>query len=205
MDWNYSAIASINPKTEGDMRINRQTLIPIFLLAVILAATSNSFGNIVTPQDPPAQTQTTSPDLIQELQLTPEQRQKIRGIREEMKNERAMINQRVREANFALEQALDADKPDEALIEQRLRDAAAAQAASMRMRIQTELRIRRILTLEQLAIWRTLRQQSGRPLRDLRIENQRPNRRGTVLSPDGRNGIAPVLPRRNTLPRNRRP
>lgn len=187
------------------MRINRQPLIPIFLLAVVLAAPSSSFGNVVNPQDPPAQTQTTSPDLIQELQLTPEQRQRIRGIREELKNERAMINQRVREANFALEQALDADKPDEALIEQRLRDAAAAQAASMRMRIQTELRIRRILTLEQLAIWRTLRQQSGRPLRDLRIENQRPNRRSTVLSPDGRNGIAPVLRRRNTLPRNRRP
>jgi Spy/CpxP family protein refolding chaperone len=205
MDLNYWAIASINLKTEGDMRINRQRLVPIFLLAVALAALINSFAGIVTAQDPPAQTQTTSPDLIQELQLTPEQRQKIRAIREEMKTERATINQRVREANFALEQALDADKPDEALIEQRLRDAATAQAASMRMRIQTELRIRRILTLEQLAIWRTLRQQSGRPLRDLRIESQRANRRGRVLSPDGRNGIAPVLRPRNTLPRNRRP
>lgn len=202
MDWNYWASASINLKTEGDMRINRQKLVPIFLLAVALAASSNSFANVVTPQDPPAQTQTTSPDLIQELQLTPEQRQKIRAIREEMKNERATINQRVRETNFALEQALEADKPDEALIEQRLRDAATAQAASMRMRIQTELRIRRILTLEQLAIWRALRQQSGRPLRDLRINSQRPNRR---LSPDGRNGITPVLRPRNTLPRNRRP
>ncbi|HEX6730614.1 MAG TPA: Spy/CpxP family protein refolding chaperone [Pyrinomonadaceae bacterium] len=187
------------------MRINRQTLVPILLLAVALAASSNSFANILTPQDPPAQTQTTSPDLIQELQLTPEQRQKIRAMREEMKNERATINQRVRETNFALEQALDADKPDETLIEQRLRDAATAQAASMRMRIQTELRIRRILTLEQLAIWRALRQQSGRPLRDLRIESQRPNRRGRVLNPDGRNGIAPVLRPRNTLPRTRRP
>jgi Heavy-metal resistance len=186
------------------MRINRHPLVSVFILAVVLTVPGLTFGRVDYYQDPPPQSQSNAPDLVQELQLTPEQRQKIRAIREETRNERTTVNQRLREANFALEQALYADNPDEVLIEQRLRDVTAAQAASTRMRIHTEIRIRQVLTREQVAIWRTLRQPSGRPLRDLRIQNQRRNRRG-ILNRDRRNGIAPVLPRRDALPRNRRP
>jgi len=185
------------------MRINRQKL-PIFIVALMLTAVNVSYVRAVSLQDPPPPPAPAG-DMIEQLQLTPDQRQKIRAIREETKNERAMINQRLREANLALEQALDADKPDEALVEQRLRDATAAQAASMRMRIQTEVKIRRVLTREQLITWRTLRLQAREPLRDERIQNQRQNRRDNVLRPNGRNGIAPIFRRRNALPRNPRP
>jgi Spy/CpxP family protein refolding chaperone len=132
----------------------------------------------------------------------PEQRQKIRAIRESQREERAMINQRLREANLALEQALDADNPDDALIEQRVRDAAAAQAASMRMRILTEVKIRRVLTQEQLATLRQLRLQAREITRD---QNQRPARQGNVLRPNQRNGMAPIFPRREGVQRNPRP
>jgi Spy/CpxP family protein refolding chaperone len=132
----------------------------------------------------------------------PEQRQKIRAIRESQREERAMINQRLREANIALEQALDADNPDDALIEQRVRDAAAAQAASMRMRILTEVKIRRVLTQEQLATLRQLRLQAREITRD---QNQRPARQGNVLRPNQRNGMAPIFPRREGVQRNPRP
>lgn len=186
------------------MRINKPPFVSVFILAVVLTVPGVSFALVDNFQDPSAQSQSNAPDLIQDLQLTPEQRQRIRAIREEMKDERATVNQRLQEANFALEQALYADNPDEALIEHRLRDATAAQAASIRMRIQTEMRIRRVLTREQVAIWRTLRQQSARSIRDLRIQNQRANRRG-ILNPDRRNGMTPILPRRNARPRNRRP
>jgi Spy/CpxP family protein refolding chaperone len=89
-------------------------------------------------------------DAILQLNLSAEQREKIRTIREQTKIERAAINARLRETNLALEAALDADNPDEAVVEQRVRDVAAAQAAAMRMRILTEVKIRRVLTLEQL-------------------------------------------------------
>jgi Spy/CpxP family protein refolding chaperone len=130
----------------------------------------------------------------------PEQRRRIRAIREETRNERAAINQRLREANIALEQALDAKNPDDALLEQRLRDAAAAQAASMRMRILTEVRIRRVLTQEQIATLRALRQEARGAMRN-QNQNQRPLRQGKILRPNQRNGVAPLFQRRNIAPR----
>jgi Spy/CpxP family protein refolding chaperone len=157
------------------------------------------------PQQPPQNSpQQAVSDPIEQLRLTPEQRQKIRAIRESTRLERAQTNQRLREANFALNKALDDDVLDEALIEQRLREAAAAQAASMRMRVQTEVQIRRVLTQEQVATLRALRQPAGRPLNADQNQNTRPNRQGNVLRPNQRNGIAPVFPRRDA-PRNPRP
>src|SRR3982751_6906504 len=87
-----------------------------------------------------AQTQDSSPqqslpaqDPIAQLNLTPEQRQQIRGIREQNKEERASVNRRLRETKLALEQALDADTPNESLIEQRAREAGEAESASIRL------------------------------------------------------------------------
>ena len=176
------------------MRINRRNLKPIIMAVVILTVFNVTYGQDAPPQQPVR-------DMIEQLQLTPEQRQKIRAIREETRNERTLVNQRLREANQALQQALDADTLDEALIEQRLKDAVTAQAASTRMRIQTELKIRRVLTQEQVATLRDLRLQASRLLRDQQMQNQRQNRRALV--PPRRDGIAPVLPRRNPLRRNR--
>jgi len=101
-----------------------------------------------------------APDPIEQLRLTPEQRQRIRMILEEDKDQRQSINRRVREANVALDQALDADPADETVIDQRLNELATAQAAQMRMRIHTELKIRRELRPEQLATLRQLRLQA---------------------------------------------
>ena len=96
-------------------------------------------------------------DPIQQLRLSPEQRQRIRRILAQNKDERQATNQRVRQARLALDQALDADPVDENLVEQRVNDLATAQAAQLRMRIQTELQIRRELRPEQLATLRRLR------------------------------------------------
>src|ERR1043165_7993494 len=95
-------------------------------------------------------------DSIDQLRLTPEQRQRIRTIFEENKNERQTTNRRLREAQIALTQALDAEPTDQTLIDERVNELASAQAAQLRMRIQIELRIRRELNAEQLATWRRL-------------------------------------------------
>lgn len=125
----------------------------MFLLTLALFITG---ANLASAQEltPP------TPDPIEQLRLTPEQRQRVRLIFEENKDERQSVNRRVREANVALDQALDAEPTDEAVIDQRLRELATAQAAQMRMRIYTELKIRRELRPEQLAILRRLRLQA---------------------------------------------
>jgi len=119
-----------------------------------------------------------APDPIEQLRLMPEQRQRIRMIFEENKDERQSINRRVREANVALDQALDAEPTDENVINQRLNELATAQAAQMRLRVQTELKIRRELRPEQLATLRRLRLQ----VRDV-MNPQRPLNRARRLPP----------------------
>src|SRR5919205_1423910 len=129
-----------------------RTLKFLFLLAAVLVFTAPVSSYAQEPESP-------AQDPIQQLRLTPEQRQRIRTILQENKDGRQATNRRLREANIALEQALDADPADENVIEQRINDLAADQAAQMRMRIRVELNIRRELRPEQLAVWRQLRLQ----------------------------------------------
>jgi len=188
------------------MKINVKTILPLFVAVLILSVSGQ--GRTFLSQDPQTdsgpgiQTQ----DPITQLNLTPEQRQKIRLIREQTKNERAAINQQLRESNFALQQALDLDNPDEAVVEQRLRDAAAAQAAATRMRVLTEVRIRRVLTPAQVNTWRSLRQQAAEIRREQRLENQRRQGvNGAEPLPNQRNALGPFLQRRRNAQRNPRP
>ena len=184
------------------MKIIFKTILPLFATALILSVPCSSHARYLYPQDPQSESvagarQQDPQDPIAQLNLTPEQREKIRGIREQTKNERAAINQRLRQSNTALEQALESDNPDEAVVEQRLRDAAAAQAAATRMRVLTEVRIRRVLTPEQLVTLRLLRQQAGALRREQRMENQKPGRQGNDgIRPNQRNGMGPLFPRR---------
>jgi Spy/CpxP family protein refolding chaperone len=135
------------------------------LLSLIIILTAGSFA--LAQQEPEPTT-----DPIEQLRLSPDQRQAIRRIVAEGRDERQMTNRRVREANVALDQALDAQPTDENLIEQKINDLAAAQAAQLRMRIHTEMKIRRILRPDQLATLQRLRLQ----LRDV-MNPQRLNRR----------------------------
>lgn len=156
-----------------------RTFITLIAVALFLIVASPGFATQDPAQDFPA-------DPIEQLRLTPEQRQRIRFILEQNKPERQSTNRRVREANVALDQALDADPVNESVIEQRVNELAAAQAAQLRMRIETEIKIRRELRPEQIAVLRRLRLQ----IRDV-VGPQRPARR-EALGPN-RNR---VLPRR---------
>ena len=148
----------------------------ILILTAVLLFTATDSGYAQEPEQQSAQ------DPIQQLRLTPEQRQRIRSILQENKDGRQLTNRRLREANIALDQALDAEPVDENLIERRINELAAAQTAQIRMRIRMELSIRRELRPEQLALWRTLRLQlkdfagAQRPLNDVPAgQNLRPN------------------------------
>jgi Spy/CpxP family protein refolding chaperone len=154
----------------------------ILLLAGLLLLTTTSAANAQDAAAPPVE------DSINQLNLTPEQRQRIRTIFEENQTQRQSTNRRLREANLSLTQALDADPIDENLIDQRLNELASAQAAQMRMRIQIELKIRRELSPEQLATWRRLRLQMRDFIDARRPLNQRP-------------AAQRLQPRRNVRPR----
>jgi protein CpxP len=139
-------------------------------------------------------------DLIRQLNLTPEQREQIRSIREHNREERAAITAHVVDSNRLLEEALNSDNPDESVVEQRVRDVAAAQAAAMRLRILTEVRIRRVLTVEQRNILRSLQKEARENRRERLLvapedrQQRREERRGLQ---NQRNGIGPLFPRQN--------
>lgn len=189
------------------MKHNGQIL-ALFAVLVFFVAAPSICGQ--TDQQQPASPVPQQPrfggDPIRELNLTPQQREQIRTIRQQNQTERAAINERVRETNRALEAVLDSDNPDEAAVEERMREAAAAQAAAMRMRILTEVRIRRVLTPEQRNLLRALRQQANqlRRERPLDAPDERLRRREERRSlQNQRNGIGPLFPRRDAQRRAR--
>src|SRR5687768_11587458 len=147
------------------LEVKMRRFITLFAVLLLLTVVIPVLATQDPAQDFPA-------DPIEQLRLTPEQRQRIRVILEQNKPERQSTNRRVREANVALDQALDTDPVNESVIEQRLNELAAAQAAQLRMRIETEIKIRRELRPEQIAVLRRLRLQ----IRDV-VGPQRPANR----------------------------
>lgn len=101
-------------------------------------------------------------DLISQLNLTPEQITQIREIRQQSAEEWRQTRQRMGRAQRALDEAIYSDSANEAEIEARARDFGAAQAALARFRALTELRVRRVLTPEQLKTLRELREAAVR-------------------------------------------
>jgi Spy/CpxP family protein refolding chaperone len=169
-----------------------KTLILFLTLLFTQAVVSAQDPNGPPPDDP-----------IQQLRLTPEQRQRIRVIMDQTKDERQMVNRRFREANGALDRALDSDPLDENMVEQRMAELNAAQAAQLRMRVSTEMRVRRVLTREQLATLQSLRLQLRDFVNGPRQNNARPD--APDRRPNQGNGIAPNRPRRDNAPLNPRP
>lgn len=181
--------------------ISRIAFTFLFAACAVLALASNAPGQQPLPEN---QQPGPSADPIRDLNLSPEQRERIRAIREEQRDERAVVNQRLRETNRALEEVLDSENPSDAEIERHLRDIAAAQAASLRMRVATEMKVRRVLTPDQLATLRVLRQDARDSRRERQIENNQRRREGMERRRlPGRNTISPVFPRR--LDPNQRP
>ncbi|MDQ1422158.1 MAG: periplasmic protein CpxP/Spy [Acidimicrobiaceae bacterium] len=111
------------------------------------------------------------------LGLTPDQVSRIRSIRQQNKMEWQAARQRLNQAQHTLDEAIYSDDASEAVIEQRAREVAEAQAAEVSVRARTELGIRHVLTPEQLNTFRTIRQQRIREAQiKRRMENDNPQR-----------------------------
>jgi Spy/CpxP family protein refolding chaperone len=134
--------------------------------------------------------------MLGPLNLTSDQAQQIRRIYADVREERQAANFRMRTAQRALTEAIQAPAPDEALIEQRSKELADAQSNTIRLRSLTEARILQVLTQEQRVKLRQLRAQTQR-------RNQQ-NPRGldrdqNALRPNQTN--APLTPRQRRLMR----
>jgi Spy/CpxP family protein refolding chaperone len=192
-------------------RRNLSFFLLVLSTTLILALSVTS----ASAQQPQQQTETqqapANQDPLTELakDLSPEQRQQIRLAVESTKAERNAANQRLRQAQVAYEEALDADNPSEEVIEKRAREVGEAQASLLRARANMEIRIRRVLTPAQQAKLRELRIAQREAIRlqrqERRIENGgNQGRRGQLQNQ--RNGMGPLNPqqRRNGLPRKPR-
>jgi Spy/CpxP family protein refolding chaperone len=115
-----------------------------------------------SPQQASPQNPARALNLMQRLNLTPEQRQQLREIRGQREPELRDLARRLRLARRALDEAIYADAADEALVEQRARELAVLQNLVAHHRALTELRVRRVLTPEQLRLFRDLRQEALR-------------------------------------------
>lgn len=159
-----------------------------------------------TPQPQPA-----SPDTVQQqqqqrnqieemlgpLNITSDQAQQIRWIYSELRDERQAANFRLRLAQRALREAIQAPTPDEALIELRSKEVADAQSNTVRLRSLTEARILRVLTQEQRVKLRQMQAQAAMQRRNQQNQSN-PGRGGNALQ-QNQNRNAPLTPRQRRL------
>lgn len=143
------------------------------LLLLLILSPTQAFAQEEPP--PQGQTQPRRPepggDLLRQLNLTPEQIEKLQAIREGNREQRRQIGQRIRAARIALDRAIYMENADESVVEQRARELAEAQAAQVRLQALTELNVRRILTPEQLETFRQLRRRAEEMRRNRRLRN----------------------------------
>lgn len=164
--------------------MNRETRVPsnwIFFAAILLLSVAGLEvrAQDPTPQNPinpvQAQTQTSqTPDFAQ-LNLSPDQIQKIRAINAELKDQRQAAGMKLRQAQRALAEAVESPTPNETLIDQRSHELAEAQATTIRLRSLAESRILQVMTPEQRIRLREMRQQN-QALRRQANQQQLPGR-----------------------------
>jgi periplasmic protein CpxP/Spy len=151
-----------------------------FALALLLLHSPSASAQNATQQQPPdeAPAADAAASLLSQLNLTTAQVSQMREIREQSVPQAKELTRRLNQARRALDESIYSDTMDEALVEQRAREVAEAQAALVRLRAQTELRVRRVLTPEQLQTFRDLRISARRQKRiERRLERGLPARR----------------------------
>lgn len=184
---------------------------PIALLILAAAGMLLVAGESLRAQTP--QPQQTSTDAVPQqqqqvnnveqmlgpLNLTSGQAQQIRRIYADLREERQAAGFRLRTAQRALTEAIQAPTPDEALIEQRSKEVAEAQSNTIRLRSLTEARILQVLTQDQRVRLRQLRAQAQMQRRNQ--QNPRILGRGRNALQQNQNRTAPMTPRQRRLMR----
>jgi Spy/CpxP family protein refolding chaperone len=157
--------------------MSRKRIVPLLTLS-LLAIIGVQVSAQTPPQTPvdPAQSQTQATQLpdFAPLNLSPDQIQKIRAINAELKDQRQAANQKLRQAQRALTEAVESPTPNESLIDQRSHELADAQLNTIRLRSLAEARILQVMTPEQRVRLREMRQRNQAIRREANRQQQLP-------------------------------
>jgi Spy/CpxP family protein refolding chaperone len=116
--------------------------------------------NVQEPSPPPAgQIALTRVAILRLLNLSPEQRQRIREIRDRYAPQLRQLRQEVEARRDALREAIYGETVDPERVEQNLRDLLEKQGALLRLETHVEIEFRRVLTPEQLAKFREIQRE----------------------------------------------
>ena len=157
-------------RTHRLARLRRAATDALAAPVLLLALSASAFAAQTPGQDeqppapPPSENRRATDDdrqLIRALGLTPQQRAEIARIRRETQGQNRAIGQRIRRSRRALEEAIYSPSVDERAVDELSREVAAGESERVRLRAQTELRIRRLLTPEQLDFFRELRRRAA--------------------------------------------
>jgi Spy/CpxP family protein refolding chaperone len=95
--------------------------------------------------------------LLRELGLNQDQIRQIRIINRDIKPLRQEALERLETARQKLDESVYSDSADEAAIQANIREVNEAQAEMLKLRIRSELAIRKVLTPQQLSKFREIR------------------------------------------------
>ena len=143
-------------------------------LVLILTLGLLAFAQDQPPQNPPAGDQ--RPNVLAQLGLSQEQVQQFRRRNAEHRPLMEAAQKRLREANRELDNAIYSDSLSDETFQSKLHAFQEAQGEVTRLRFQNELSIRKILTPEQLTLFRELRRRFSNA-RDFIQERQLQRRR----------------------------
>ena len=96
--------------------------------------------------------------LLRQLDLTPDQIRQIREMNRKTATRRVAARQSLREANRVLDASIYSDVLDEGQVAVNLKEFQKAQAEVSAINFELELNVRKVLTPEQLARFREMRQ-----------------------------------------------
>ena len=149
--------------------LNFKSLIFFGILLIFPAVFANAQDMQDRPQDRPNMR---PQKLLEQLGLSREQIQQIRQINKEKQPLMREAQDKLRDANRALDLAIYADNLNESDVQARLKDVQTAQAEVVKIRSLMEFEVRKVLTAEQLAKFRKLREDFARQMEERRMENE---------------------------------
>lgn len=115
--------------------------------------------------------------LLRELGLNQNQIQQIRLINQNIRPLRQTAAERLKTALQKLDESVYAESADEAEIQTNLRIVNEAQSEMLKLRIQSELAVRKVLTPEQLVKFREIRKNFAERKNQRQMRrNRNPNR-----------------------------
>lgn len=186
----------------------KRTFSKLFILlglAVSLSVSVLAQEPVASPADDPGRPADRM-GILRELGLNQDQVRQIRLLNAEMKDRRQAAHERVRQAMRNLDQAIYADTVDEALVAQRITEMQAAQAEISKINFEQEFAIRKLLTPEQLVIFRDIRRRAAEAKENFQrrrkenIQNRPLRRPGADSQPGGQRPVTRPAQQRQQRP-----